>query len=243
MLRETTVKPIRGSLKYLWSCLLVACSLATVAPVHGQNLAFSCQQNGASRSVEVVTGQDFACRVKYTKSGGTTYPWTARFEADYCAPKALDLVEKLKSWGWSCDSGEAPSSALKAHLERYHRQLKILSNIGKTCHFYPAEVKFGNLCGDTHEEGAVIYSCEINTDHWDQHLAVFVETENDPLILEVGSSTTREVTSYRFDKLRLILETRPIATQMADSQASSTPQTVSVECLAASASAWELFER
>ncbi len=218
--------------------LLSVCMLLSPVSAFAGDLGFFCENNGLTRSVEVVTTDPgFACRVKYSKSSTTTYPWNARADANYCAPRALSLVEKLKSWGWRCDSGEDVRSVLHAHFERYHRYIKILSNVGKTCHFYPAEAQFGNLCGDSREEGVVVYSCDTGADQWDQHLAVFIEIEAEPLIFEVGSSTTRQVTGYHFDQRHLLLETLPSTD--ADAGAGSAV----IECRAGNTSAWELVER
>ncbi len=149
-------------------------------------------------------------------------------------------MEKLKSWGWACDSNEDVRAVLNAHLERYHRYIKILSNVGKTCHFYPGEAQFGNLCGDERDEGVVVYSCDTGSEQWDQHLAVFIEIESEPLIFEVGSSATRQVTSYHFDQRRLVLETQTTTDTASTSTAAGL---ASIECRAGSASTWELVER
>ncbi len=56
-------------------------------PTLAQDLGFVCENNGLTRSVKVVSEPGFACRVKYSKSSATSYPWNARADADYCAPR------------------------------------------------------------------------------------------------------------------------------------------------------------
>ncbi len=235
---ETQATPISAKLKFRLLCLLALCCIANGSPAFGQGMAFVCENNGLTRSVEIVSEPGFACRVKYTKSSGSSYPWSARNEGGYCGSKALFLVDKLKSWGWSCDSTEEVRSILVAHIERYHRHIKILNNVGKRCNFYPGEVQFGNLCGDARPEGVVVYTCETGADEWEQHLTVFLELESEPLIMEVGDSLSRQVTAYHIDNHRLVMETQAL-----DSATTSTaPRDASVGCRSGAKSNWELYE-
>ncbi|TNF86096.1 MAG: hypothetical protein JSU67_06960 [Gammaproteobacteria bacterium] len=242
MLGETQVSSTRVAGKYYLPGLLALFCFAISPSSFAQDLAFVCENNDLSRSIEVVAEPGFACRVKYTKGSSVTYPWSARNEAGYCGSRALFLVDKLKSWGWQCDSAEDVRSILVAHIDRYHRHIRILNNVGKTCHFYPGEVEYGNLCGDGRQEGVIVYTCETGTDDWDQHLAVFLEIESEPLIMEVGSSRSRQVTSYHVDNRRLVMETQPY--DAADNTAGSgaSHKDVTIQCRSGGGSKWELFE-
>ena len=216
--------------------LLAACLSAFTSPATAQNLSYVCENGDATRSVEVVAEPGYACRVKYSKASGTSYPWSARNESGYCGAKAVFLVDKLTSWGWQCDSADDVREIIIAHVERYHRHIKILRNVGKTCHFYPGDVQFGNLCGDERHEGVIVYSCEIDVDDWDQHLAVFLEIEDEPLIMEIGNSRSRQVTSYFVGKNRILVETQQL------DAAATTPEETSIRCRRG-ATAWELYEQ
>lgn len=221
--------------------MLLACLPALAAPVAASEASrspgFVCENSGLTRTIEVVAEPGYACRVKYTKAGGTSYPWNARNEAAYCGSRALFLVDRLRSWGWQCDSAEQVESVLRAHIEGYQRHIAILKHVGKACAFYPGEVQFGNLCGDARSEGAIVYTCEAEADGWDQHLAVFLELDSEPLILEVGSSHTRQVTSYFISDRRLLMEIQPL-----DKAADSAPGRVAVSCAEVDGSHWELRE-
>ena len=140
-----TAKTARRTGRLHLPLILALCALLASPAAPGRNLGYVCENGALTRSVEVVSEPGYACRVRYTKYSTATYPWNARNEADYCAPKALGLVEKLRSWGWECDSAEDVESILRAHIERYHRHIRILNNVGKTCHFYPGEVEFGDF--------------------------------------------------------------------------------------------------
>lgn len=239
MAGETRATSKRATVRFRLLCQLAFCCFAISAPSFGQGTAFVCENNGLTRSVEIVSEPGFACRVKYTKSSGSSYPWSARNEGSYCGSKALSLVDKLKSWGWSCDSTEEVQSILVAHIERYHRHIKILNNVGKRCDFYPSEVQFGNLCGDARPEGAVIYTCETGNDQWEQHLTVFLELESEPLIMEVGDSLSRQVTTYHIDNRRLVMETQSLDT----AETTAAPRDASVGCRSGVESNWELYEK
>ena len=145
---------IGESNKVYLSSILVFCGVFSSPHALGGDLglSYACEKDGATRYVELVRTPGFACRVKYTKSSVTTFPWDARNDANYCRSKAIDLVEKLDSLGWECDSTEDIKSILLAQIERYDRYIKMLNNVGKTCYFYPGEAQFGNLCGDERDE-------------------------------------------------------------------------------------------
>ena len=188
-----------------------------VADSRAAEAEYRCTQAGATRQVAVVHEPGYACRVKYTRPSGITYPWSARNDSTYCALKAAALAERLGGFGWACeavneelppggaDAGDDPQTAaevqeaLLAQLERYERYIGILGNIGKACHFYPGNAQYGNLCGDGYAEAAIVYTCETDGEHWEQHLAVFIDTEEKPLLREVGSLDSLQVVGYYID--------------------------------------------
>jgi hypothetical protein len=227
------------------SSILILCSVFTSPHSSGSDddLSYACEKGGATRFVEVVSDPEFACRVKYTKPSATTFPWNARNEANYCRPKAITLVEKLDSLGWECESGENVKTILLDQIERYGRYIKILNNVGKTCHFYPSEAQFGNLCGDEREEAVIVYTCDADTDSWNQHLAVFLEVEAEPLIREVGASGYRQVSSYHIDDDRLVMETEKIDPVGSSNVTQYPVEKTAVQCLYTEASKWELIEK
>ena len=236
---------IGESNKVYLSSLLVFCSVFTSlqSPGRDNSLSYACEKDGVTRSVRVVKDPGFACRVKYTKASVTTFPWEARNDADYCRSKAVRLVEKLDSLGWECDSAEDVRSMLLAQIERYGRYIKILNNVGKTCYFYPGEAQFGNLCGDEREEAVIIYTCDDDIDNWNQHLAVFLEVETEPLITEVGGSDYRLVSSYHIDNDRVMMETEQIDPATNSSAAQNPVQQTAIQCRYSTASRWELIEK
>jgi hypothetical protein len=236
---------IGGSNKAYLSSMLVVCSVFASLPSFGgdESLSYACENQGATRYVEVVSDSEFACRVKYTKSSVTTFPWEARNDADYCDSKAIDLVEKLGSLGWECDSAEDVRSILVAQIERYDRYIKILNNVGKTCYFYPVEAQFGNLCGDKRDEAVIIYTCDADIDTWNQHLAVFLEVETEPLITEVGGSEYRLVSSYHIDNGRVMMETEKIDPADKSNANQKTVEQTSIQCLYTADSRWQLIEK
>ena len=236
---------IGGRGKVYLTALLVVCSLLTSAGAQERDdkLSYACEMNGALRYVEVDADHEYACRVKYTKASGTTFPWNARRDADYCAPKAIGLVEKLASLGWQCDLVEDVKSILQAQIDRYDRYIKILNNVGKTCYFYPTEAQFGNLCGDKRDEAVIVYTCDDDIDQWNQHLAVFFEIESEPLIREVGGSGYRQVSSYHLDNDRLLIETEKVDYVEGSNAGKYPVEKTSIECRYSDAAKWELFEK
>jgi hypothetical protein len=235
---ELPATPITTAVKFCLLCQLFVCGFAISPALFGQDMAYVCENNGLTRSVDIVTEPGFACRVRYTKDSGTSYPWSARADSGYCGSRALFLVERLRSWGWACDSAEDVQSILVAQIERYHRHIKILNNVGKACNFYPAEVQFGDLCGDPRPEGAIVYACETGSDEWEQYLTVFLELESEPLIMEVGDSRSRQVTSYHIGDRRLQMEIQSVDTAANP----AAPRDASIQCRVGTESSWELYQ-
>ena len=201
-----------------------------------------CEKGSATRSVSVVSDADFACRVRYTKSSKTSFPWEARNDADYCYSKAISLVEKLGSLGWECDSVEDIRSILVDQLERYDRHIKILNNVGKSCAFYPDEAQFGDLCGDQREEATIVYTCDADDDHWNQHLAVFIEVESEPLVSEVGGSDYRLVNTYHIENRRVVMETETIGAALGSGAEQNLTQQTTIQCMDTAGYGWQLKE-
>ena len=228
---------------YPIGALLLSFTLAsTVAYGRDNDPGYACEKNGETRYVEVVKEPGFACRVRYKKASGTSYPWNARNEAGYCEPKATGLVKRLGTFGWECYSDEDVNSILSAQIERYSEYMKILKNVGKSCYFYPSEAQFGNLCGDERNEAVIVYTCDADADRWNQYLAVFLEVEAEPLILEVGSSGYRQVSSYYIDDFRLTIESEKIDSAEETSATQLSPAKTSILCSYSAASKWELIE-
>lgn len=229
---------------YLFS-ILVCCIVFTspCSTAREDDLSYACEKNGVTRFVEVVSDSEFACRVKYTKPSATTFPWNARNEADYCTSRAMGLVGKLDALGWECESAEHVKNVLLDQIERYDRYIKILNHVGKTCHFYPSEAQFGNLCGDEREEAVIVYTCDGDTDDWNQHLAVFLEVEAEPLIREVGSSGYRQVSSYHIEKASVMLETEQVDPGGNSNTTRYPVEKSMLQCLYSETSSWELIEK
>ncbi len=228
---------------YLYG-LFVLCSVFISAHSQGREIDFSytCEKEGATRHVAVVSNPGYTCRVKYTKSSVTTFPWNARNDAGYCRPKAFELVEKLGASGWECDSAEDVKSILIAQIERYDQYLKTSNSVGKICYFYPTEAQFGNLCGDERAEAAIVYTCEIDLDNWNQYLAVFLEIESEPLIKEVGGSGYRQLSSYYFDSDGLTMETEKVDFAGNPPGNQNSVEKASIQCRYSAASEWKLIE-
>ncbi len=67
--------------------------------------AFRCFNGELARVIQVDELDNKAhsvCRVIYSSEKGVSTPWYAKFNADYCLPKAIELVNKQANWGWSC---------------------------------------------------------------------------------------------------------------------------------------------
>ena len=226
--------------------LAVSCALllATTPRAHAQDdgVDYVCTKGDATRQIAVVHGSGYACRVKYTKPSRTSYPWTARNEADYCRPKAAGLAETLVGFGWRCEAAEDVRPFLLAQLERYASRVEALNSDERTCYFYPDEARYGNLCGDAHAEAAVVYTCDGTAGGWEQHLAVFIEVEEEPLLREIGGSGSRQVAGYYIDDNRLTIEAEPSEADGGGTP-SGEPVTTTILCRADAADRWELFEQ
>ena len=218
------------------SCALILGPLPR-ASAQVDGVDYVCTKDGATRQIGVVHGSGYACRVEYSKLSGTTYPWNARSEAGYCAPKAAGLAERLGEFGWSCERPEDVRPFLLAQLERYANYVEALNTDERTCHFYPDEARYGNLCGDAHAEAAVVYTCDGAGGSWEQHLAVFLEVQEEPLLREIGGSGSRQVAGYYIDDNRLTIEAQQSEAGIDESGATT------ILCRYDAANRWELFEQ
>ena len=232
-----------------------------VADLRAAEAEYRCTQADATRQVAVVHEAGYACRVKYTRSTGITYPWSARNDSAYCTLKAAALVERLGGFGWACEAvneelppegaeaGDDPQTAaevqeaLLAQLERYERYISILGNIGKACHFYPGNAQYGNLCGDGYAEAAIVYTCETAGEHWEQHLAVFIDTEEKPLLREVGSLGSLQVIGYYIDDNLLTIESERLRADGEDTPSDESMTTTRFGCRYDADKRLELFEQ
>lgn len=90
--------------KYLVAAFFSALSVTSVQAIENQKTV--CTHNDKTRTIEVVytTEDNLPCEVRYSKEEGTQTPWRAANLAGYCEEKAAALVEKQKSWGWSCEA-------------------------------------------------------------------------------------------------------------------------------------------
>jgi hypothetical protein len=235
-----------GKLKRVYlSSILILCGVcfSLDATARDNEFSYACEKQGDTRYLAVVRDAEFACRVKYTKASGSSFPWNAQNEASYCRPKAAGLLEKLRTSGWECDSTEDVKAILLAQIERYNRHIKILNNAGKNCNFYPSEAQFGNLCGDARDEAVIVYTCDAKADSWQQHLAVFHEIEVEPIIKEIGGSDYRQVSEYYIDNGKLIIEAEKVGSA-ADSKPAHYPvENTSIQCLYSAEYKWELIEK
>lgn len=90
---------------------MLLASQATLADGHRHGGAWICTQGQDTRkvSVEYETNSTVPCRVKYQKPESLEYPWRAERETGYCEAKAAQLVERLRSFGWTCSTDEPAS--------------------------------------------------------------------------------------------------------------------------------------
>lgn len=90
--------------KYLVTALFSALSVTSVQAIESQKTV--CTHSEKIRTIEVVytTEDNLPCEVRYSKEEGTQTPWRATNLAGYCEEKAAALIEKQKSWGWSCET-------------------------------------------------------------------------------------------------------------------------------------------
>lgn len=95
---------------FWFTCILITLSSAA-------NADWTCKSADVTRrvSVEYETASAVPCRVTYEKQGTLTYPWRAERQLGYCEAKAEQLVERLRSFGWTCDrsSDVAPTADKK----------------------------------------------------------------------------------------------------------------------------------
>ncbi|MEM7218879.1 MAG: hypothetical protein AAF515_10985 [Pseudomonadota bacterium] len=67
--------------------------------------AFQCLNTSLTRTIQIDSlhnEDESVCRVVYLSEKGSSTPWYAEHNADYCLPKGLELVKKQIDWGWSC---------------------------------------------------------------------------------------------------------------------------------------------
>ncbi|GAB4524368.1 MAG: hypothetical protein Tsb0010_08300 [Parvularculaceae bacterium] len=94
-----------------------AVSALLAAPAaFAQTVQYACVSGSTTRAVELsVPGRDGrACEVVYRKPQEGVMEqvlWSANFDAEYCAPKAEGLVERLRGLGWDCAQIETPDGA------------------------------------------------------------------------------------------------------------------------------------
>lgn len=83
----------------------------TDAPVKGviASTKYQCELQGMTRRVEInyeVPDSIVPCSVSYYKDtevpGEVNTLWTANNVEGYCEERAAAFVDKLRSWGWSC---------------------------------------------------------------------------------------------------------------------------------------------
>jgi hypothetical protein len=70
-----------------------------------QRATFLCANGDVSRTIVVEATKQSPpplCRTVYTKESGSTQPWTANNDQQYCVQHAAELAMKLQSNGWSC---------------------------------------------------------------------------------------------------------------------------------------------
>jgi hypothetical protein len=90
---------------------MVAVMVCAVAQAQESTVsgAVTCQKGDLSRTIEVTyAGQqgEPPCEVHYRKTveqpGHDEVLWTSEHTKDYCETKMQEFVEKLRSWGWTC---------------------------------------------------------------------------------------------------------------------------------------------
>lgn len=67
--------------------------------------SFICRKADLRRQIAIeypAAEADYACRVVYDSEKGLNTPWHARNERNYCEPRAVGLVKKLREMGWQC---------------------------------------------------------------------------------------------------------------------------------------------
>ncbi|HEY3697727.1 MAG TPA: hypothetical protein VGK97_00245 [Spongiibacteraceae bacterium] len=81
--------------KFLFPLLSVAAATSAFA-----NETTVCTAHGDQRVIELITDEP-GCKVNYTKGGETKTLWSSA-RAEYCAPHAVEFIEKQKGWGYEC---------------------------------------------------------------------------------------------------------------------------------------------
>ena len=97
--------------------IVMAASMLTSAVAHAEEtMQTSCTNRDLVRRVIVAEsslGSDLSCEVIYWKDteapGRPEVLWTARQDAGYCYSKALVLIDKLASMGWTCHAVSPPT--------------------------------------------------------------------------------------------------------------------------------------
>ncbi len=81
-------------------------ALAVGAAAFAQDLPQTCVRGDDERVIEVMAPGEIgaACDVRYTRDGGNiSVPYHANSDAAWCAEKAGELIENLKTSGFACD--------------------------------------------------------------------------------------------------------------------------------------------
>lgn len=93
--------------------LALAGVLSPAGGAWAESLHFSCSIGSRIRQIEVRSDdptRGVPCEVLYRKeseSPGVEVLWTARVDRQFCADKALGLVERLEGYGWACGPVDA----------------------------------------------------------------------------------------------------------------------------------------
>jgi hypothetical protein len=66
------------------------------------------ENSGPAQDSAVAPENTFACRVEYSKNGESEVLWLARNNPDFCRPKVLALVNKLRAAGFKCQESGLP---------------------------------------------------------------------------------------------------------------------------------------
>lgn len=97
--------------------LMIAAAATLAAPAaFAQTAQYACVSGSTTRAVELsVPGRDGrACEVVYRKPQEGVIEqvlWSANFDAEYCAPKAEEMVAQLRGNGWDCALVDTPAAA------------------------------------------------------------------------------------------------------------------------------------
>jgi hypothetical protein len=176
---------------------------------------YICKKGESIRKVENVTEPNYACRVRYTKSSGISYPWSARNDATYCSSKINLLAKKLETFGWSCDlldttpgiSSLDYRDQLKTQIRIYDSKLSETNQTDDRCGSI-GEVQFGNVCGNDKDEAVRLYSCNFGAGGWSQKLLIFRQNVNDPIEFTIGARGVREMNWFRINENSIVTNTQ-----------------------------------